>query len=142
MTRKVHPKATEHLRAMEACHAQIRKLMRQASRHKGQLAQIAVEAFNEASEPIDGVTIDRRDIVTIGFATCSESPIGVCVYGREVIPIPGQVAFEEMRKANGGKDWDGTYWDDTNYPDSARTDACLYCGRVVEDVLVQKSGTR
>ena len=108
--------------------AKVKGFMAQIRHREGRLRRIAADAFNDASDPIDGMTAEVREI-TLGSKPCELSAIGVCVYSRlgRVISIPGQ-----LRK--------GAAWDDAcRLATSAKgvsekwtpacTDACLFCGR-------------
>lgn len=121
MTRE---EARQLLREVTDIRAQMRGLLREIRKRQSKLVRVAVDAFNEASEPLDGMVVAARN-VTIGFRPCVESPIGVCVYSERVVPIPGQKALDAQREQ--GKSVL------ENYPDCARTDACLFCGTVLAD---------
>jgi len=115
-------KTSELLKTNKTLSDQIGQLTLKAKVCQIELAQIAADAYSEKSEPIDGMTVMPHEI-EIGFDhPCKESPIGVCVYSERVVTIPGQLEFERRRKAT-GKSFDGT-----DYPENAKTDACLFCG--------------
>lgn len=95
--------------------------MREIRNRQNALIRLAVKAFNEESEPIDGMVVDNHE-VTLGHASCAVSPIGICIYSDRTISLPGQREMEER-----GHDAH------TNIR-TTRTDCCLFCGvPVVED---------
>lgn len=105
------PKEADRLRSELAdLRAKAQTLAGQIRNREGRLRRIAADAYGEQSEPIDGITIEVRD-VELGDRECEASAIGVCVYsrlGREM-SIPGQLE----RKG-----------------DATCTDACLFCGTI------------
>ena len=88
--------------------AKVKTLKAQIRHREGRLRRMVVDTYNEASEPLDGMTTETREIV-IGSNPCTLSPIGICAYSDRVISLPGQR-------------------DRTN-DEASRTDACLFCGK-------------
>jgi hypothetical protein len=98
----------EKLRAEIAeAETKVKRLAGQIRNREGRLRRIAADAFNEESEPIDGMTVEVREI-SLGHKPCERCPIGICVYSDRVISLPGQ------REPAGPATGDG---------------ACLFCGR-------------
>lgn len=125
-----HQSEAEKLRAEIAeARTKIKGHMGQIRHREGRLRRIAADAFNEASEPLDGMTAETREIV-LGARPCELSAIGICVYSRPgyVISIPGQ-----LRK---GAAWDEACRLAPPPPKGVSekwtpecTEACLFCGR-------------
>ncbi len=126
--RAVRPEADELLALIGDKKRAIQTLMGKIHEHQRRLEAIAVEAFNELSEPIDGMTLEEGDMV-IGYRPCAESPIHVCCYSNEVVSLPGQRAHERWRTEHAGTR------EEHLYPDipTAHTDACLFCGTRQEE---------
>ncbi len=101
----VRDEAREHLQEINAWRARIQGAMEEVRKREGKLRKIAAKVFSEMSEPIDGMTIEPREVI-LGRRPCTESPISVCVYSDHVMSIPGQ---KGVKSATG-------------------CDACLFCG--------------
>ena len=123
-----HQSEAEKLRAEIAeAETKVKGLMGQIRNREGRLRRIAADAYNEASEPLDGMTADTREI-DLGSKPCALSPIGICVYSRlgRLISIPGQLgkgaAWDEACRLattrKGSEKWT-----------PACTNACLFCGK-------------
>lgn len=100
------PKAAEALREIATMREQVRTLMDEIRKRQNSLTRIVVEAFNKESAPINGITVESREVV-LGNAQCEKSPIGVCAYSDRVVSLPGQRG---------------------ETPCAKHTDACLFCG--------------
>ncbi len=101
--------AAAHIAAILKANREINSLKAKIAHHRGRLNGSVAEAFSRDSYPIDGVTLEPREISLIGYDTpCDVSPIGVCAYSDRVMSIPGQRGRRE----------------------ATRTDACLFCGRL------------
>ena len=117
----IHFEAQEHLAEIEKARLKTAKLVKDIRNRQKQLLQIVVKAFNERSEPINGVTVEGREVV-LGFTKCDESPIGVCAYSERSMSIPGQLEMQAWREKHGRQP--GI----TESSAATRTDACLFCG--------------
>ena len=121
----------EHAQKIKKTRAKIRMLEHEIEGLEFQLTEIsevAIRVFNEMSEPIDGVTIDR---VALGSRSCveTENPLGICVFcedDEEAMSIPGQIKLRAWRKEHRGMA------DEYHCPSpddrEMMTDACLFCG--------------
>ena len=116
--------AQEHLDAIANCRASIKTLMGTIRKHQTALVKIVVKAFNEQSEPIDGITVESREVV-IGYASCDKSPIGVCVYSDRAMSIPGQLEAHAWREKHGHATAEDIMH---KWGPATGTDACLFCG--------------
>ncbi len=117
-----HRNTAEKLRAEIAeAKKKVKGFIGQIRNREGRLRRIAADAFNEQSEPIEGMTTEVREIV-LGCKLCETSPIGICVYSNRVMSIPGQREDAAWREKHGN-----------GYPMSGgpatRTNACLFCGK-------------
>ena len=102
----------------------VKVLMGQIRHREGKLRRIAADAFNEESEPIDGVTADVGEIV-LGVKVCEVSAIGVCVYAEQVMSIPGQRESSAWRDKHGHATAEVIM---KTWGPATHTDACLFCG--------------
>jgi len=122
-----HRNEAEKLRAeLAEAEAKVKSLTGQIRHREGRLRRIAADAFNEESEPIDGVTAEVREMV-LGSKLCKMSPIGICVYSRlgHVMSIPGQRESAAWREKHGH-----AYFEDIQkWGPATGTDACLFCGK-------------
>ncbi len=119
--------AESRLREIAESREIIRRESRKIGTHLGALARAVEKPFDEESAELDGMLFDPKWAV-IGYESCAESPIGVCIYNERVISLPGQRlhAGERLPKPN----------DPPNFSPYAchaecRTDACLFCGKLM-----------
>jgi hypothetical protein len=68
---------------------QVKALKAQIRHREGRLRRAVVDAFNEASDALDGMTAETREI-ELGSTPCEVSPIGVCAYDERVVPLAQQ----------------------------------------------------
>lgn len=121
-----HRSEAEKFRAEIAeAKAKVKGLTSQIRHREGRLRRIAADAFNEESEPIDGMIAEVREIV-LSLTPCETSPIGVCVCSSRVMSIPGQREAEAWREKH-----DHTTAEDITdkWRPATHTDACLFCGK-------------
>jgi hypothetical protein len=120
--------AAERLKAIAVAREGIGALMREIRKHQTALIGIAVRAYDEASAELDGLVAEPRRTI-IGYATCADSPIGVCVYNDEVMGLPGQretIAWY----AEHGQATDKVVTD--AWSAATHTNACLFCGKTYD----------
>jgi hypothetical protein len=116
-----------HVREIVEARERILGLKNEIRKNQTKLIQIVVMVFNEVSRPLNGDTVENREIV-LGFAVCTESPIGICVYSEDATSIPAQREAEAWHEAHRGTP------EQYRCPasDARRTDACLFCGTVLD----------
>jgi len=110
-------------------------LKRAIGRHEGKLKSMVVEAFNEASDSLDGMTLEKRDVL-LGELPCELSPTGACAYGSHAVSLPGQRRHEAWRKAHEGTPEEHTY----PTGDECSKEACLFCGKPGDAVVTWVPG--
>lgn len=114
-------------RKIEQVRAKIRELRREIRKQEHRLAdisEVAIQAFNEISEPFDGVVVDQ---IHLGSRLCDECPLGICVYSDEREPsmsIPGQRRWHTWMDEHRGTPEE---YSCPHYPEMG-TNACLFCG--------------
>ncbi len=124
----LHPEAQALLAANAEDGRDIKRLLACVKSRKKRLEAIVIEVFNELSAPIDGIVLDPGEVV-VGYNACAETPIGVCCYSDRVVTLPGQRAHEKWRAEHADTPQEHRY---PKLPE-ASTDACLFCGRNMND---------
>ena len=95
----------------------VKGLMGQIRSKKGRLRRIVTDAFNEESEPLNGITVEVREI-DLGCKSCGLSPIGICVYSNR----DNGMSLPEQRDEAA---WHAKYASSVKWP---HITACLFCG--------------